>query len=82
MACNRIFPIPSTVVEKAGKLTTMPFRKEVKWLRKRRKTQEKSLRKEENTMEKGFHCPSPMARVLASAKSLDCINRVKHFKGC
>ena len=57
MACNNIIPIPSTVVGKAGKLSTMPIGKEVKWLRKRRKTQEKSLRKEENTMEKGFPCP-------------------------
>ena len=75
MACKRISPIPSTVVGKAGKLSTMPFGKEVKWLRKRRKTQGKSLRKEENTKKKGFPCPSPvlalstMARVLASAKS-------------
>ena len=38
----------------------MPFGKEVKWLRKRRKTQGKSLRKEENTIKIGFPCPSPV----------------------
>ena len=62
MACNRIFA--STVVEKAGKPSTMPFGKEVKWLGKRRKTQEKSLRKEENTIEKGFPCPSPVFALI------------------
>ena len=56
--------LPSTVVEKAGKPSTMPFGKEVKWLRKRRKTQEKSLRKEENTMKKGFSCPGPVFTLL------------------